>query len=108
MGIMAHGFPNFFSRCLHLSSSLGLILLTRFCHTVTLGPRGLLGYQSALFSIECQAEFAIKAIKICLENGYKSIDVSQKAQDEFIKWLVLPRTRLDMRRSSDRSPTSLM
>ncbi len=65
MGIMAHGFPNFF---------------------VTLGPRGLLGYQSALFSIECQAEFAIKAIKTCLENGYKTIDVSQKAQDEFIKW----------------------
>lgn len=65
MGITVAGFPNLF---------------------ISLGPRGLLGYQSAIFSVECQVEYAIESIKQCLKYGYKTIEVTQKAQEEFIDW----------------------
>ncbi|KAG0196113.1 hypothetical protein BGX28_010545 [Mortierella sp. GBA30] len=52
-----------------------------------LGPNTGLGHNSVLFMIETQVEYAIKTMSYMMANNLSSIEVTQKACDEFTKEL---------------------
>eukprot|EP01112_Ceratiomyxa_fruticulosa_P021839 TRINITY_DN7828_c0_g1_i1.p1 TRINITY_DN7828_c0_g1~~TRINITY_DN7828_c0_g1_i1.p1 ORF type:complete len:525 (-),score=91.45 TRINITY_DN7828_c0_g1_i1:71-1573(-) len=65
-GIITNNFPNFF---------------------LLLGPNTALGHNTVIFMIECQVNYILKMIKYMLRHDFDSVNVSKKAQDDFLSQL---------------------
>ncbi|ORX90048.1 flavin-binding monooxygenase-like protein [Basidiobolus meristosporus CBS 931.73] len=62
LGIMSTGFPNMF---------------------MLLGPNTGLGHNSALFMIECQANYTVKMVSEMMKRNCRSVEVKKSAQEQF-------------------------
>jgi hypothetical protein len=62
-GIMSYGAPN---------------------HFILLGPNTGLGHNSAIYMIECQADFAIQVIRELIRRKAKTVEVKESVQNEFM------------------------
>lgn len=66
MGISSHDMPNFYT---------------------LLGPYSALGHSSNMYTIECQVEWTIKAIKTMMEKGAKCMTVTKETETGFMKFI---------------------